>query len=415
MARLLLGSTDIPLSFPFLLQRSAPFSVLLLTAAAAIGAGLGSCGDSGATGPSSGPVGPATGTGAGGAGGEGGAYVGGGDGRGLFEATVQPGLMQECGACHQLQGAADSPFLGAPDIYTSTVTYPGIVVPLPSQSIMLTRPADPGHGAGQAPNMSDELRAKVLAWLEVEAALIPDPAEGALVTTPFKPKLGGAFNSIYLGELGQEYENVSLTFNATELGAPPSMLLLENIELHPISEMQIHVVHPLFTAYAEGSEPVPDPSDSFSLIDDIFALDTQITLGTGTLVHTAWTKDAYLSIGFEGLELVGDFLPPIDCVDQAEFDANVAPALATCADNCHAGENAQAQGAMDLAKLDSEPAEACKQVRARIKPGNPDSSQILIVTNPLDPAVHLFKFQGSLSAYNSFKSEVSPWILAEDQ
>jgi hypothetical protein len=397
------------------LRALAPISLLVLTGAVAFVSGTASCGDSAATtNPASGPVGPATtSTGGGGEGGAGGTSDLGGDPRAIFEETLEGDLLSECGACHQLQGAADAPFLAEPDRYVSITSYPGIVVSKVDDSILLTRPADPGHGSGQAPDFSPGLREKVQAWLGIESVLIPEPEELGFVVTPFKPKLGGAFNTIYLDELGQEFTNVSVTFNATELGAPPSMLLLENIQVHPVAEMQLHVVHPLFTAYPSDTVAIPDPSDSFSQIDDVFSLDGAIQLGTGTMIHTAWAKDGYLSLAFEDLYLVGDFFPPTDCEALDLFSEDVAPALGVCATNCHGGANPQAQGAMDLADLGSDDAKACRQVRARVKPGAPDLSQIFIVTNPLDPAAHLFKFSGSSSNFNTFKQTVSPWVIAE--
>ena len=398
------------------LRALAPVTLLAATAAVAFVSGTASCGDSAATlSPASGPVGPATSStgGGGGEGGGGGAQSLGGDPRQVFEETVEAGLLAECGACHQLQGAADAPFLAAPDLYVSITSYPGIVVGNVDDSILLTRPADPGHGSGQAPDLSPGLREIAKAWLALESALIPAPEELGFVVTPFKPKLGGAFNTVYLDELGQEFTNVSITFNATELGAPPSMLLLENIQVHPVSEMQLHVVHPLFTAYPSDTVAIPDPSDSFSQIDDVFSLDGTIQLGTGTMIHTAWAKDGYLSVAFEDLYLVGDFFPPTDCEALDLFSQDVAPALEVCATNCHGGANPQAQGAMDLSELGEDDAKACRQVRARIKPGEPDPSQIFIVTNPLDPAAHLFKFSGSSSNFNTFKQTVSPWVIAE--
>ncbi len=394
-----------------------PLSIGLVLAGSAAAALFGaSCGDSSSSSPGAGPVGPAS-TGVGGEGGSGGGVVGLGGGdtaRTYFEANVQPGLMNECGACHQLQGAADAPFLAAPDIYASITTYPGIVTRKPSSSIVVTRPADPGHGGGQAPTMSPELLAKVLPWLEIEASLIPEPETSTLFITPFKPKVFGAFNTIYLGDLGPEFENVSLTFNATELGDPPDMLLIENLELHPISDMAIHVVHPIFTAYPPDEAGVPDPADSFSSIDDVYSSDTVVQVGTGSIVHTHWASDSYLGIAFEDFKIVGGFIPPIPCKQLSQFQTDVAPQLSVCATTCHAGANAQAKGAMDLSTLSSDVASACLEVRARTRPGDPAASQILIVTSPLDPSAHLFKFTGNVSAYNTFKSEVSPWILSEE-
>jgi len=393
------------------------FGFATLIASAGASALLGaSCGDAGDTGqPTAGPVGPSS-TGSGGEGGAGGGTGVGADGTGraLFEETVQDGVMSECGACHQLQGAADAPFLAAPDIYESIITYPGIVVRTASQSIILTHPSDPSHGGGQAPDMSDALRAKVLPWLQVEASLIPEPETSTLTVTPFKPKLYGAFNTIYLGDLGPEYENVSITFNATELGDPPSMLLIDNLELHPIADMSIHIVHPIVTVYPPDGGAIPDPADSFSALDDVYSNDTTVQIGTGEVIHTQWTSDSFISFAFQDFDIVGGFIPPIPCKDLATFQSIVKPQVQFCATTCHGGTNAQAMGAMDLSKLGQDDAAACLEVRARTKPGDPDASQILIVTSPLDPSAHLYKFMGSISKYTTFKSEVSPWILSEE-
>jgi hypothetical protein len=70
---------------------------------------------------------------------------------------------------------------------------------------------------------------------------------------------------------------------------------------------------------------------------------------------------------------------------------------------------------MDLSKLGTDDELACRQVRARIKPGSAETSQIFVVTNPLDPSAHLFKFGGSIGNYNTFKETVSPWVNAEGQ
>ena len=69
---------------------------------------------------------------------------------------------------------------------------------------------------------------------------------------------------------------------------------------------------------------------------------------------------------------------------------------------------------MDLTNiLAMPPDDACAQMRARITPGDPTKSQILIVTDPTQGAVHLFKFAGNTTKYNNFKTAVTPWILAE--
>lgn len=359
-----------------------------------------------------------TSTGSGGAGGSGGG-TGGAEitGRDVFEA-LKNDIMDECGACHQLGGAADAPFLAAPDVYASITSWPGIVVPNAPQSILLTHPPDPLHGGGQAPDLSASLHDKLLAWLQKEAMDLPSPddLDGGFKTyiAPIKPLLKGAFNTIYLDPISADLTNSSITFNAEELGDPPSMLLLTNINVHPVADVTLHVQHPLFTVYPLHMPGDPDPVDSFSGLDAIYALGGDPMLGTGTLILANWAKDARLGLAFEKIEALVSTGVVGTCHDVVKFHDEVAPQMQYCAMNCHGGTLIQAKEAMDLSKLDDPmPEEACAQVRARITPGDPMTSQILIVTDPKQQAVHMYKFAGNNNQYTSFKNAVSPWIVGE--
>jgi hypothetical protein len=255
------------------------------------------------------------------------------------------------------------------------------------------------------------------AWLTFEAAHLPMPdGGGSALVPPFKPFLMGAFNAVYLDPLGASFKNSSVTFNATELGNPPSMLLLENLQVHPIAGVSLHVVHPLFTVYEPAGAEIPDPVDSFSGFDETYTLGSDPTLGTGSVVLTQWAADSRLSIAFESITATSTTGGSGACKDVATFQSAVVPQLTTlpCASQCHGGKNLAAQQQMDLSMIAAmPPAAACAQVRARITPGDPTTSQILIVTDPTQQAVHLFKFQGNLNNYNAFKAAVTPWIMAE--
>jgi hypothetical protein len=78
------------------------------------------------------------------------------------------------------------------------------------------------------------------------------------------------------------------------------------------------------------------------------------------------------------------------CSALSTFTAQAAPAFKldlggkTCF-SCHNGSDVAAQFAMDLAKLDTDPATACAQAKNRIVPKNPTASQIL-QTPTGDPA-----------------------------
>jgi hypothetical protein len=284
----------------------------------------------------------------------------------------------------------------------------------------MTHPSSPSHGGGQAPDFTPDLKAKVQAWLEYEAAHLPMPDAGATPSIkPFKPFLQGAFNAVYLDPLGMDFANSSITFNAEELpkgSQKPTLLVLTNIQVHPIANVSLHIVHPLFTIYpAEGGEN-PDTADSFSGFDATFTIDGDPTFGTGMLILDHWEKDARLGIAFEKIEATTTGGTTSTCKDVAKFQAEVVPQLKMwpCFMQCHGGANLQAQQQMDLSNIDAMPPDdACAQVRARIKPGDPANSQILQVTDPTKPFVHLFKFAGNLNNYNQFKTAVTPWIQAE--
>ena len=353
----------------------------------------------------------------GGSSGTGGGLPAGATGKDVF-TSFQADILGECGACHKLGGVADAPFLALPDVYSSIAAWPGIITLTPMSSILLKHPGEISHGGGMAPDMSKGLRVKVLAWLEKEALDIPKPSESTKpYITPFKPLLKGAFNTVYLDPLGKALESSSISFNAVELGSPPSMLMLTHVEVHPVSETTIHLVHPIFSVYPDGGGEEPDPIDSFSNVDQTMDLNTNPMLGTGAVILTNWTKDGRIGLAFETAEVTGAGTPLASCKgkeSKAKFLTDVVPQLQYCAATCHSGMQDKPTAAMNLSKLAMMPVdEVCATVRARIHPGDPDTSDILVVTDPGKQVAHGYKFAGNKSKYSAFKTAVSPWINLE--
>jgi hypothetical protein len=355
-------------------------------------------------------------TGAGGGSGSGGGNVGpqGKTGQAVF-LTFKDEMLGECGACHKLSGVADAPFLALPDVYSSISTWPGVITLTPTSSILLTHPGMVSHGAGMAPDMSKGLRAKVLAWLQKEALAIPKPTESTKpYITPFKPLLKGAFNTVYLDPLGKSLESTSISFNAVELGSPPSMLALTHIAVHPVADTTVRLVHPIFSVYPSGGGQQPDPVDSFSNLDQTLGLNDNPSLGTGTLILTNWQKDAHLGLAFETAEVTGEGTPIVMCNNPTLFLSAVVPQLQYCAAKCHGGQQVKPTATMNLKKLaEMPPLDACAQVLARIHPKDPDTSDILMVTDPSKQIAHGYKFAGNKTQYSAFKAAVTPWINAE--
>ncbi len=345
-------------------------------------------------------------------------------GQELFKA-MEPQLMQSCGTCHDIGGIADTPFLAQkPTRYQSMVSWPGFVRRDPALSQLLTYPVSGGgHSSGvnlDSPQFADTLLPKVKAWLEAEAETFnaPAPSDAADANQgpalePFVPILG--FNAIYLGPIGPDFEGMAVTFTAELLGE--GTLELANIEVHPTSKKGVHMVHPLFTVYPKGAEPDPDPVDSFSNVDQTFLPGQSGELGPGTVVLVNWKADARLGLVFETIEVNAPAEPDGGtmeggCKALDAFNNNAKTRFQVCT-NCHGGGNGQAVAAVDMSKLNSDPAAACAQIKNRVTPADPPNSQIFITTDPGGNAAHPYKFGGNAGTFGTFRNDVSVWIAAE--
>lgn len=365
--------------------------------------------------------------GAGGAGGTGGAGDGGstvdpGKATSLF-AALEPDLYQACGpACHEAGGVADMPFLQGPDRYQSIVSWPGVVVKNPLESKLLTIPVSgpqhPYKKLDQAP-LDTSLLPKIKAWLTEEAKGIvttqnTDPGKHI---DPFVPIIG--FNAVYLSPLGAEFTGMAMTFTAYLID--DYAIELSDIQIHPTASAGVHVLHPLFVVSPVGKPADPDPVDSFSNVEQTFEAGAASTLGPGTLVLANWQPNAKLSLAFEEIDVVTEMMMPDGgttttgggCKDVASFMANAQGPLKQNCTGCHAGGNGQAKGAVDMSKIDSDPAAACAQVKNRVDPQNPAQSQLFITTDPGGNAAHPYKFGGSNNNFNTFETAVTKWIQAE--
>jgi hypothetical protein len=337
-------------------------------------------------------------------------------------AELEPDLVATCSACHEAGGIADTPFLAAPDRYTSMVSWPGVVTKDPQKSVLLTYPLSGGKHSGV--NLDSEelagtdLAARIEAWLAEEARAIGDGAlDAGRQIDPFTPIFG--FNAVYLDALGSEYSGMALTFTANEIAA--GALELAELEVHPTAKLGVHVVHPLFVVYASEGGPDPDPVDSFSNVDQTFDVGAASALGPGAAILTNWKPGAKLSVAFERIEPYGSQLADGGdeggigggCKDVDAFAASAAPPLSASCVSCHGGANPQAKSAVDMSQVDTNPAAACAQVRNRVNPGNPPASQLFVTTDPGGNAAHPFKFGGNAGSFNDFEGSVSTWIAAE--
>jgi hypothetical protein len=93
------------------------------------------------------------------------------------------------------------------------------------------------------------------------------------------------------------------------------------------------------------------------------------------------------------------------------------PTLAQRCVGCHGGSNGSATGALDMTHVgdlsNAGQASACGQVRNKVDPSNPSTSQLFNVTNPGGNANHPFKFNGDATAWNGFVTAATKWINSE--
>ena len=339
----------------------------------------------------------------------------------LFDA-LEPDLVAACGSCHEPGGVADRPFLAPPDRYQSIISWPGVITKPSTNSILLTHPISGSSHPGKnldAPDLKTTLYPKVQAWLAAEAAAIANPVDMQKAQiAPIAPIMG--FNAIYLDALDPSFAGMAITFNADAL--TNSTIKLSDIEVHTTTKEGIHIVHPIFVVYPVAKMPDPDPVDSFNGFDSFFAQDTSTTLGPGTLLLDNWAVDGKLSIVFEKIELYtmstgngggGSTSSGSGCKALTDFTTSAAPQFQQRCFGCHGGANAMAMAAVDMSQLMSNAGVACAQIKARVKPTDAANSQIFITTDPAGNAAHPFKFGGSTTQFNSFKTTVSTWITKE--
>lgn len=336
-------------------------------------------------------------------------------------ANLEADFYGACGQCHDLMGLADTPFLAGPSRYQSMVSWPGLVVKDWTQSLLLTYAVMGGKHSGvmlDGKGVNETLKARVQAWLIEESKSIADtPPEIGPSIDPFVPIMG--FNAVYLGPLGAAFEGMAVTFNADAL--TDTTLELTNIEIHTTSKLGLHVVHPLFVVFPPGDEPDPDPIDSFSNVDQTYAIGTSGALGSGGLILTNWKPKAKLSVAFQTITQIEPIMEDAGddggvtsgCKDVNAFKTNAEPLFTQRCMGCHGGNNGGATGAVDMSKLGTDSAAACEQIRFRVSPANPGGSQIFITTDPNGNAAHPYKFGGNTGNFTNFKDAVSLWIAAE--
>lgn len=368
----------------------------------------------------------------------GGLGLGGEGGGGLtaqeyFETLVKPDLVAFCAGsdCHSSGPRA---FLLSGQEYSVITQYKTswgacLLTDPPDLSPLMTYPPSDEH-TGRGWNDLEDVRGRVLTWLGLEAEKGQPTGCSApvdlLQVGPIEPE---GFTQIPLVGLGPEFAGFVMTFYASEIGDPPSLLKLSNISVWPPNERGIRIDDPTFVFLPDVGAPVLDTSfhgDPHTLVAP-----GAVVLGGGELLTTSWGADHQLAIRFAAVERLfadadGNTFPACtqvelfsEAVDSLPPNpgANQPNGLSYCAGQCHGGDAGTAPtGVMSLEELLVEPRDdelACAKTRGFIVPTQPLASPIVLVTDPQGSASHPFKFGGNDAAHDAFIDAMTPWIDAE--
>jgi hypothetical protein len=346
--------------------------------------------------------------------------VGGGDDAGVgggtvdvkadFVANVAPilvgsdGKTGACGACHAVAsgGAGPSFLVPNPDLFTTVTTYPGLIDSSPAASLLYNKGQHEGPAldASQAPVVG----AWIIEYAQYKASLPTDGGVVAPTVTPFVPVMGA--NTIDLSVLDAKLAGQSISFTAKMVGT--TAIELTQLSIKTAATLGMHVVHPLWVTWDDKGNAAPDPSDSFSNLDQSIPGNMTAAMGPGTLLLTGYTAGQKLNVVFKLIE--GKVITagaPAGCKSVANFTTNVKPLLQANCNTCHVGANPTAGLSFDFTA--STDAVICANALTEINTTTPANSLLLMRPNPAVNDMHPKK----ITNYAAYQTAVTNWINLE--
>jgi len=359
------------------------------------------------------------------------------DRREFFEQNVRPGLVDACGKgdCH---GSGEVNFITVGLEYETITTYrtrviaPGtpLLTKSPSTGILVTYPDADDHSGRKWTEGLADLKAATLEWLQMEVPFITD--EPVLEVGPIDPE---GLTVVGLDGLGPDLSGFDLSFYASALGDPPSVLELTNISIWSPNGRAVRVDDPTFVVYPPGAAAEPILDESFHGDPYVLVPPNDVQLGSGELLVTEWGEGYEIGFRVAAIKALfadedGNTFEPCTRVDlftdgveelPIQSATNAPNGLLYCAQQCHGGEAGPSPtDAMHLSPLLGSPSDddlafACAIARPFITPSNVDASLLIEITKPGSGLTHPFNFGGNSSAHAAFRAAMTDWIEAEGQ
>lgn len=343
-----------------------------------------------------------------------------------------PVFRTNCMTCHNGSRAGVGFLVGADDlaIHDTLMNFQPAVVNLEaaSSSRVLTK------GLHDGPQLTADQSAALLLWLEAERQAAnhdPDHPIVQLATPKIAVQLCTAgdpdttpatcpTNHVSLETVptdGTTIPGAEISFVAQPL---QSGLYVTRLSASG-GTAGVYMEHLLFVSLPPApAQPFPDQIDRYFALKLNLAASKTTPIDGGTEDFAGFAPTDMIEIHFKKLTV---FQPETTtstdtgCKVLDKFKANAQGPLNTNCASCHAGANATAQAAMDLANIastdDAKLLLACNQVRSRINLTNTDQSGFYLAPDPGNATNHPFKFNGSATAFNAFKTAMDVWVKAE--
>jgi hypothetical protein len=226
-----------------------------------------------------------------------------------FDSKVKPLLLADCGTCHsEAMGGVGPGFLSAnPDMYTTVISYPGLIGPTPATSRLLTKDVHVGPSFHQTstytpPPPLPADAAVISAWIiEYNANCASTAPTVDLGAGPPGSSCLGAISpgagtlSFDLAPLGPAFAGMSFNLSAS-VSSDHSLITLSQITLTTNNTSGVSITSPLFVRYAASAPTTP--------IDiDYDYLGKTFTVGPGQSVSldpplsiTSWAEGELLGL-----------------------------------------------------------------------------------------------------------------------
>jgi hypothetical protein len=222
-----------------------------------------------------------------------------------FTAKVQPilvgpdGASGDCGGCHaKASGGVGPGFLSPnPDVFTTVISYPGLIGTTCDTSRILTK----GAHAGPAFDAADA--AVICSWIAEYNTATATSADMSVrpIISPFLPVAG--IKSIDLGALDPQFMGATISFSVS-ITSDNAQITFSDITLKANASTGLHIKTPLFARYAASDTT---GKTAIEIDYDYYAYDLRIGPGetasfSPPLTITQYAMGQLVNVEFDTIE-----------------------------------------------------------------------------------------------------------------